>query len=247
MRSHITSLRMHGKCWPVAFLVVLSISGCGDRGGTDGTSPTATARSPSTHNYKTSFDETENPISEGEVWRSANNAWTNVRTANGIAFGTNGTANTYDDSYALLSGFGPDQQAEAVIFRSPSLKSGITHEVELLLRFSDDANSARGYECLFSYDGGVQIVRWNGALGDFTVLVTSGAGKFSRKLVSGDVIKASIVGIVISAYINGVLRARAIDSTFVSGQPGIGFFTRPGGSSENFGMTSYSASSARLD
>jgi hypothetical protein len=243
MRSHITSLRMHGKCWPVAFLVVLSISSCGDRGGTDSTLPTATTGAPSTHNYSTYFDLTENPISEGAAWRRASNAWTNVRTANGIAFGTNGTANTYDDSYALLSGFGPDQQAEAVVFRSPTLKSGITHEVELLLRFSDDAYNARGYECLFSYDGGVQIVRWNGALGDFTVLPTSGAGKFGRELVSGDVTKATIVGKVISTYINGVLRAQTIDSNFASGQPGIGFFTRPGGNSENFGMTSYTASS----
>ena len=243
MRSHTTSLRMHVACWPVAVLVVLSICGCGDRGGVDSTPPTVTAGALSTRTYKTNFDLTENPISEGGVWRRASNVWTNVRTDNGMAFGTNGIANTYDDSYALLSGFGSDQQAEAVAFRSPTLKSGITHEIELLLRFSDDANNVRGYECLFSYDGGVQIVRWNGALGNFTVLPTSGAGNLRRGLVSGDVIKATIVGNVISAYINGVLRAQAIDSTFASGQPGIGFFTRPSGNSENFGMTSYTASS----
>ncbi len=196
-------------------------------------------------NYTTNFDLTEDPISEGGVWRRASNVWTNVRTANGIAFGTNGGATfQYDDSYALLSGFGPDQQAEAVVFRSPALSTA--HEVELLLRFSDAASSTRGYECLFNQAGGVDIVRWNGALGDFTPLsLTGGAGNFGRELVSGDVIKATIVGNVISTYINGSLRARAIDSTYTSGQPGIGFFAGRGGSfdNSNFGLTSYTASS----
>jgi hypothetical protein len=171
----------------------------------------------------------------------------NVNTANGIAFGTNGALNTYDDSYALLSGFGPDQQAQAVVFRSPSLvTTGTTHEIELLLRFADDTNSVRGYECLFNYGGGIEIVRWNGALGDFTSLpITGGAGNLGRDLVSGDVVRATIVGNVISAYVNGVLRAQATDSTFATGQPGIGFFTRPAGVSDNpnFGMTSYSVTS----
>jgi hypothetical protein len=194
-------------------------------------------------NYTTNFDLTENPISEGGVWHHTGNVWTNVSTANGIAFGTNGAANTYDDSYALLSGFGPDQQAQAVVVRSPNLVLNITHEVELLLRMSDSASTAQGYECDFSYFGGVQIVRWNGALGDFTVLQTSGPGTIGRDFVTNDVIKATIVGNVISAYINGVLIAQATDSTYASGQPGIGFFTRPGGNSANFGMTSYTASS----
>jgi len=59
------------------------------------------------------------------------------------------------------------------------------------------------------------------------------------------VIRATVVGNVISSYINGVLRAQAIDSAFATGQPGIGFFTRPAGVADNanFGMTSYSASS----
>jgi len=197
--------------------------------------------------YATNFDLTESPISEGGAWRRANNAWTNVNTANGIAFGTNGALDTYDDSYALLSGFGPDQQAQAVVFRSPSLvTSGTTHEMELLLRFADDAGSVRGYECLFNYAGGIEINRWNGPLGNFTRLpISGGAGDLGRDLVSGDVIRATIVGNVISAYINGVLRAQATDSTFATGQPGIGFFTRPSGVSDNpnFGMTSYSVTS----
>jgi hypothetical protein len=201
-----------------------------------------------TPTYTTNFDLTESPISEGGAWHRASNNFTNVNTANGNAFGTNGANNTYDDSYALLSGFGPDQQAEAVVFRSPNLVTdpNITHEVELLLRFSDDATSARGYECTFNYLGQVLAARWNGTLSDYTALaLTGGAGNLSRDLQDGDIIKCTIAGNVISLYINGVLRGQATDSTFADGQPGIGFFTRPAGVTDNpnFGLTSYTVTS----
>jgi hypothetical protein len=165
-----------------------------------------------------------------------------VQTQGGVAFGTNGVTNGYDDSYALLTGtFGADQTAEAVVYRDQSLTPGPTHEVELLLRFSDDNNNARGYECLFSWYGGIQLMRWNGAIGNFTQLQSTGqgTGSLGRPLVSGDVVKASIVGNVISAYINGVLIGQAIDSTFTSGRPGISFFIRPGGSPLLLGLSSY--------
>jgi hypothetical protein len=206
--------------------------------------PRAAAPVPTAAQYRTSFELDENPIAEGGRWRRAKNAWSNVRTAGGKAFGTNGRANTYDDSYALLSGFGPDQQAEGIIERSPELLPDITHEVELLLRFSDGAGYARGYECLFAYFGGVQIVRWNGAIGDFTVLpIRAGQQRLDRELRSGDRIKASITGDVIRLYINDVLMAETADSTFPSGQPGIAFFTRPRGNSAHLALSSYSVSS----
>jgi hypothetical protein len=221
---------------------------CTGLGGTAGASATVTVTT-GTPTYSTNFDLTENPISESGVWhRLSGTVFTDVRTAGGIAFGTNGARDDYDDSYALLSGFGPDQQAEAVVFRSPSLVSGdITHEVELLLRFSDDATTARGYECLFNYKGDLEIVRWNGTMGDFTPLhlTGAGAGSLGRDLMTGDVIKATITGNVIRSYINGALMIEAIDSTYPSGQPGISFFTRPAGVSDNpnFGLKSYTVSS----
>jgi hypothetical protein len=203
-----------------------------------------------TPTYSTTFPLTENPISEGGVWhRLSGTVFTDVRTANGIAFGTNGARDDYDDSYALLSGFGPDQTAEAVVFRSPSLVTNdmITHEVELLLRFADDATTARGYECLFNYAGNLEIVRWNGPIGNFTPLHLTGAGQGSlgRDLMTGDVIKATITGNTIRSYINGVLMVEAIDSTYSSGQPGISFFTRPLGvnDNQNFGLSSYTVTS----
>ena len=178
------------------------------------------------------------------MWRRANNVWTDVQTVGGVAFGTNGVTNSYDDSYALLTGsFGADQTAQAVIYRNQALSPGDTHEVELLLRFSDDAANARGYECLFSWAGGVQMVRWNGGFGDFTPLSQTQISYLGRPLVSGDVIKATIVGNLISTYINGALIAQATDSQIKTGQPGISFFVRPGGSPLLLGITSYSVTS----
>ena len=231
------------------FLSALSIGGCGGNDSSPVTAPSAGAGSSppapagSASSYSTNFDATESPISQGGAWHRANNTiWTDVDTANGIAFGTNGARDTYDDSYALLSGFGPDQTATAVIARSPALNTSIDHEVELLLRFTDGPTTAQGYECLLTFFGNVQIVRWNGALGDFTVLPTTGPGSVGN-IASGDVFKATIVGNTISAYVNGTLIAQATDSVYTSGQPGIGFFTRPGGNSANFGITSYSVTS----
>jgi hypothetical protein len=61
--------------------------------------------------------------------------------------------------------------------------------------------------------------------------------------VTGDVIKATIAGNVISLYINGTLMGRATDSAFTTGQPGIGFFTRPGGNSAHLALTQITATS----
>lgn len=204
-----------------------------------GTSVTTSCAITSGATYSTNFDLTELPISEGNRWANNGSLWTKVRTAGGLAYGTNGANDTYDDSYAYLSGFGPNQEAQAVVYVSPAL-SGNAHEVELLLRWADSATTARGYECLFNFQGGMQIVRWNGAFGDFTVLPATGQD-LGRNLVSGDIIKANIVGNVITAYVNGVQRLQATDTRWTSGQPGMGFFKRTTGLNSDLALTSFSA------
>ena len=192
--------------------------------------------------YSTNFDLTENPISEGGVWFNTSQLWTKVRTANGLAFGTNGANEAYDDSYAYLSGFAPNQQGAAVIYVDPNL-TGDPHEVEILLRCADSAFTARCYECLFNHQGGVQIVRWNGPFGNFTVLSGSGPSYLGRNLVTGDVVRASVIGNTISAYINGALMYQATDSMWTNGQPGISFFKRTSGLNSDLAITSYTATS----
>jgi hypothetical protein len=205
-----------------------------------GTSATTTCATTTGRSYTTNFNLVENPISEGGAWLNSGQLWTKVRTANGLAFGTNGPRETYDDSYAYLSGYAPDQQSEAVIYVASNL-TGDAHEVEMLVRWADSAQSARGYECLFNYQGVVQIVRWNGPFGNFSVLPGSGPGYLGRSLVTGDIVKATVIGNTITAYINGALISRATDSMWTSGQPGIGFFKRTAGLNSDFAITSYTA------
>jgi hypothetical protein len=171
------------------------------------------------------------------MWFNTGQLWTKVQTA-----GTNGAANTYDDSYAYLSGFAPNQQGEAVVYVDPNL-TGAPHEVEMLLRWADSAQRARGYECLFNFQGGLEIVRWNGPFGDFTVLPGRGPCSIGRNLISGDVVKASVIGNTITAFINDIPLCMASDSTWANGQPGIGFFKRTTGLNSDFAITSYSATS----
>jgi len=195
--------------------------------------------------YTTNFDSTEFPISEGGRWHRANNPWTSVRSANGTAYGSNGVTNGYDDSYALLSGFGPNQTVEAVVQVNPGTV-GPSHEVELLLRFSDDNSNARGYEVDFWLNGTVQVMRWNGPFGPGTDVATSGGPvpwTQAVPLKTGDVIKAQMIGNRIQVWHNGVLKADVIDNAFATGQPGMGFFIRPGGSNNLLTLTRYTASS----
>jgi hypothetical protein len=136
-----------------------------------------------------------------------------------------------------------------VVHLDPAISHGTTHEVEILLRWADAPHSARGYECNFAYDGGyVQIVRWNGRLGDFTYLAgetAPGGGKVSGGIHEGDTVSARITGSVITAYVNGVQLATAKDSTWQNGDPGMGFW-RGGGSGflvDDYGFTRYTATS----
>jgi hypothetical protein len=67
-------------------------------------------------------------------------------------------------------------------------------------------------------------------------------------LNNGDILKASIIGNVITVYVNGVEKARVRDDTFKTGDPGIGEFLgcergRGVGSNSDFGFASFTARS----
>jgi hypothetical protein len=193
----------------------------------------------SAQTYSTNFSLTENPISENGRWSNGQEVgldWSNVATAPGVAYGTQTGFNGFDDSTALLIGtWGPDQHVMATV-RVDNPNPAATQEVELRLRSSLSAHSSTGYEILFSVvSDSQQIIRWNGPLGDFTPLSESAHGA-----KNGDVVEASIVGNLISVYINGVLVDSVTDTTYASGNPGIGFFTRDGGN-QQFGFTTFTA------
>jgi hypothetical protein len=202
--------------------------------------------------YTTNFSLTENPISEGGKWTNGQTDgldWANVRTTPGFAFGTElggqrPAPQKYDDSTALLTGnWGPNQTAQATV-RSVNQNVKIYEEVELRLRSALSPHKATGYEILFrsskSADSYCEIVRWNGPLGDFTYL---GRAKGPQcGVAAGDVVKATIRGSVITAYINGAQVVQATDNTYTKGNPGIGFYLEGAtGVNGDYGFTSFTA------
>jgi hypothetical protein len=192
--------------------------------------------------YTTTFDGTEAPVSEGAAWTNVGLDWTLVDTAGGIAFGTQTGTGGYNDSYAHLSGFPPDHEAHGVVFRSPSIDGSCTHEVEILLRWSDSAHDAHGYECNLAFDGSyAQIVRWNGPFGDFTYLAS---GSVPGGAHTGDTLRATVVGATITLYVNDVQVAQAKDDMpFPTGNPGMGFWRGAAcGTTGDYAFTSYAAS-----
>ena len=196
--------------------------------------------------YTTNFSSTEDPISEGGIW--ANGAttgldWKNVRTSGSVAFGTQTGTDTYRDSTALLLGtWSPDQSVTGVV-HTVNQTGAMHQEVEFRLRSTLAPHVNSGYEVLFrcTHDGSqyVQIVRWNGPAGDFDyVAQTQGPG-----ISDGDTLKAEIIGTTIRVYINGALVLTGSDSTFATGNPGIGFYLQGGSSATNsdFGFSSITA------
>jgi hypothetical protein len=187
--------------------------------------------------YKTDFLGVEAPLSEGGAWSNNGLDWARVEKIDGMAFGTQNGNNGYDDSYATLSGFPPNQVATAVLQVADGIDPSCTHEVELHLRWSDAPHIAQGYEIGVGLGSYVGIARWNGPIGDFTEL----AFAWIPPVKDGDVLKATAIGNVITAYLNGVQVVQATDSTFSAGNPGIGFFKRECGSNQDFTIRSFKA------
>lgn len=214
---------------------------------------TPTFASTGTHGtYTTKFPLTENPISEGGNWINGQTAgldWANIRTTPGFAFGTeSGAVKTvpekYDDSAALLAGtWGPNQTAQATV-HTVNQNDKIWEEVELRLRSTLSAHRATGYEvnfrCSKTGNAYTEIVRWNGPLGSFTYLNRAVGSRYG--VANGDVVKATIVGNVITTYINGVQVLQATDNTYTSGSPGMGFYIEgTTGVNSDYGFTSFTA------
>ena len=79
-------------------------------------------------------------------------------------------------------------------------------------------NSCSGYEvffrCLKSDTGYAEIVRWDGAVGNWHSLARRVGYEFGVE--NGDVIEATIIGNVIKGYINGVEMITATDDTYAT-------------------------------
>lgn len=190
----------------------------------------------------TTFPSDENPISEGGDWVNGATTgvdWGDVKTVSGTAYGVS-KPSPFSDPTAILTGtFANYQQAQATVYLATADATN-AREVELRLRSSLSANVNSGYEFLFNTRTTStvhEILRWDGAYGDFHQLGYSITGLY---VSNGDVIKAIAAGRMLTMYVNDVPVCTAFDSTFTSGKPGIGFFA-DSGEFANIGFTDFSA------
>jgi hypothetical protein len=182
--------------------------------------------------YRTDFPAAENPISQGHRWYNGADDgldWCNVQTSAGYAWGVGPCTAGYADPTAILKGkWGSAQTVQATAV---------------------SAHKITGYEVNFGVSHAyLEIVRWNGPLADFTYLgptctYPAVCGRVTGFTIrNGDVARATISGSTINVYVNGTLRATATDSTYTTGNPGIGYNYGCGGTYANFAWEKFSAS-----
>lgn len=188
--------------------------------------------------YQTDFSSSEDPLSYGGRWLpNTNGILTRFRTSGGRAIAkATGQTGDYDDSAAVMSGFGPDVEMTATVYKDTGINTGATHECELLFRVSQTATISVQYEALFSFNGGVQFVRWfnNGGSQGFDFLsASSGPESLGRQFVTGDRIRARAQGSVFTLSCidaSDVVTVLGVynNSVIASGNCGIGGFFRLG-------------------
>ena len=201
----------------------------------------------SVKSYSTRFRLDEDPISEDGKWiNGAKDGidWYNVITRNGVAYGAV-SKGEYNDPTALLTGtWGKNQIVKAKVF-SRNQTEKYYQEVEIRLRSTLTRQRCTGYEvfwrCLKTKNAYVEIVRWNGKVGDWTSLQKHSGAQYGVK--DGDIVEATIVGDVIKRYLNGVEVITATDKTYNTGNPGMGFNYGVGETNGDFGFSSYEVDS----
>jgi len=125
------------------------------------------------------------------------------------------------------SAIADNQTAQATV-RSvhPNQDGKVWEEVELRLRSSISPHNCTGYEIMFRCSkipkAYCNIARWEGPLGKFTMLKQTEGSEYGVK--DGDVVKASMIGRILTVYINGVQMIQLSDDKFASGNPGVGYY-----------------------
>jgi hypothetical protein len=218
--------------------------------------------------YRTTFATDESPISEGGIWingRKDGIDWCDVLVTDGHCHGEVSRMNSaerrseqaslgaglddadaapagdYDDPTAVLGGeWGPNQHCRGTVYcKNPT--NEFFQEVEFRLRSSITPNNCDGYEvfwrALDTEEGYAEIVRWNGPIAGFTSLKKLIGKGYGVK--HGDVVEATIVGNVLTGYINGVAVISATDDTYKSGQPGVGFNFYVGNTNVDHGFSTF--------
>jgi len=222
-------------------------------------------KKPAVRSYRTEFRGNETPISEGGIWMNGRKDgvdWCDILMRDGLAYGEvsrnqlaerraeqaalgagieGAPVGDYDDPTAVLTGkWGPNQYGRARVF-TKNQTDKYFQEVQIRLRHNMSPKSCSGYEvfwrCLDSEAGYAEIVRWNGPVGGWKSLAKLVGKQYGIK--DGDLIEASIVGNVITGYLNGVKSISVVDDNIKSGAPGIGFNFGVGQTNADHGMRSF--------
>jgi hypothetical protein len=209
--------------------------------------------------FDCTFDSDEDPIAVSAHFRSNGLLWTRVITVGGKAYGTQtGSAghifdpvpdlnSHFDDSTVHLFGWDAYPDQESIITIVKGTVNATTQEAECLVRWLSVPFAIRGYEFNYAHDGAYcGIVRWNGARDDFTPIST-GHENPNGALATGDKLRLRIVGTSLTAsrMANGTSTwvdvATATDSTWSTGNPGIGFWKDAGTSNSALAVTRFQA------
>jgi hypothetical protein len=218
----------------------------------------------SVRSYKTDFPRDENPVDEDGMWLNGKKDaidFTDCITSNGFIHGAPSRMNVlekraeqgnldeseeapegdYDDPTAILTGdWGPNQNGKGVAHVENPTEEWF-QEVQIRLRCKLEPHYISGYEiffrCLTGEKGYAEIVRWNGAVGDWTSLQRHEGPEYGVK--DGDVIEATIEGNVIKGFINGEEKITVTDDTWASGAPGVGFNFGVGDTYADHGFSSF--------
>ena len=222
-------------------------------------------KKPAVRSYRTEFRGNETPISEGGIWMNGRKDgvdWCDILMRDGLAYGEvsrnqlaerraeqaalgagieGAPVGDYDDPTAVLTGkWGPNQYGRARVF-TKNQTDKYFQEVQIRLRHNMSPKSCSGYEvfwrCLDSEAGYAEIVRWNGPVGGWKSLAKLVGKQYGIK--DGDLIEASIIGNVITGYLNGVKSISVVDDNIKSGAPGIGFNFGVGQTNADHGMRSF--------
>lgn len=200
----------------------------------------------------TSFPATENPISEAGKWsvKGADGAgkWGNCKTSGGVARGVS-TPFLFGDPTALLGG----PWSGKLNLKGTLVGIGVAGECELRfcsnitnMQIVGDDGDNWGYEVYISTDPlnrYYKITRWNGAIGQFTILHEIFTGV---AVVDGDIMEAEydFATHTIAMYLTQS-SVRTLKHTETVGEfglalPGIGFAAGVDADFNNFGFSDFS-------
>lgn len=198
--------------------------------------------------YVSTFNTTQNPISEGGNWQHSDTTTTPMKISGGHAFGTQSGSGGTNDSIAYLLNFGTDYEIEGTLFIDPGIGGfGGSHEIELWLRVDDTGSqfsttfgptSTIGYEINIPSDGSfMSLARFKDptSLQDFTGAIRPGGGVPQ----TGDRFKIRVDGHRIRCFYNGTVRIDYTDNGaryIATGGPGMGAFISNPALNTNFGF-----------